>query len=148
MVLETIWFRAACLGFFPPFPHYFIFFLPLWGFLLFQRNFGYFWRKMPFGGILGPLEAFQVVLWPFGGILGLLEAFQWDFQGNMVGKQTNEPCSEIDKVVNHFWVLTMTTMPIHTAMNATNNNAKVSWINVYKQKSCGSNLNTNSLTSF
>ena len=30
----------------------------------------------------------------------------WDFQGNMVGKWTNEPCSEVDEVVNHFWVLT------------------------------------------
>ena len=24
----------------------------------------------------------------------------------MVGKWTNEPCSEVDEVVNHFWVLT------------------------------------------
>ena len=31
-----------------------------------------------------------------------------DFQGNMVGKWTNEPCSEVDEVVNHFWVLTQT----------------------------------------
>ena len=48
-----------------------------------------------------------MVLWPFRGILGLLEAFQWDFQGNMVGKWTNEPCSEVDEVVNTFWVLTV-----------------------------------------
>ena len=41
-----------------------------------------------------------MVLWPFGCILGLLE-------GNMVGKWTNEPCSEVDEVVNHFWVLTL-----------------------------------------
>ena len=44
-----------------------------------------FW---PFGGILGLLEAFYMVLWPFRGI--------W----------TNEPCSGVDEVVNHFWVLT------------------------------------------
>ena len=24
----------------------------------------------------------------------------------MVGKWTNEPCGEVDEVVNHFWVLT------------------------------------------
>ena len=50
-----------------------------------------------------------MVLWPFGGILGLLEAFWWYFQvfeGNMVGKWTNEPCSGVDEVVNTFWVLT------------------------------------------
>ena len=35
--------------FFSPFPHYFIFFLPFW------RNFGYFWRKRGFYGLL---EAF------------------------------------------------------------------------------------------
>ena len=46
-----------------------------------------------------------MVLWPFRGILGLLDAFQWDFQGNMVGKWTNEPCSGVDEVVNHFWGL-------------------------------------------
>ena len=39
MVLETIWFRAACLGFFRPFPHYFIFFLPFLGILLFLEEF-------------------------------------------------------------------------------------------------------------
>ena len=33
----------------------------------------------------------------------------WDFQGNIVGKWTNEPCSEVDEVVNHFWVLTIQT---------------------------------------
>ena len=50
-----------------------------------------------------------MVLWPFGGILGLLEAFWRDFQvfqGNMVGKRTNEPCSGVDEVLNTFWVLT------------------------------------------
>ena len=62
MVLETMWFRAACLGFFPPFPHYFIFFLPFWGFLLFLEEFWIFLEEK--GGF-----------WPFGGILGLLEAF-------------------------------------------------------------------------
>ena len=36
----------------------------------------------------------------------------WDFQGNMVGKWTNEPCSEVDEVVNHFWVLTHWTTDI------------------------------------
>ena len=49
------------------------------------------------------------VLWPFGGILSLLEAFQmvlWVFDGNMVGKWTNEPCNGADEVVNPFWVLT------------------------------------------
>ena len=59
MVLETIWFRAACLGFFPPFPHYFIFFLPFLGdFCYFRgildifggkRGFMAFWRL--FSGI-------------------------------------------------------------------------------------------------
>ena len=62
MVLETTWFRAAYLGFFPPFPHYFIFFLPFWGFLLFLEEFWIFLEeKRVFGS--------------FGGILGLLEAF-------------------------------------------------------------------------
>ena len=28
------------------------------------------------------------------------------FLGNMVGKWTNEPCSGVDEVVNHFLVLT------------------------------------------
>ena len=31
MVSETMWFRAACLGFFPPFPHYFYSFSSLLG---------------------------------------------------------------------------------------------------------------------
>ena len=60
-----------------------------------------------------------MVLWPFGGILGLLEAFYWDFQGffkgNMVGKWTNEPCSRVDEVVNHFWVLTSMQLIKHSA---------------------------------
>ena len=30
----------------------------------------------------------------------------WVFDGNMVGKWTNEPCNGVDEVVNHFWVLT------------------------------------------
>ena len=64
MVLETMWFREACLGFFPPFPHYFIFFSSLLGIFSILEEFWIFWRKMP-----------------FGGILGLLEAFEWDFQG-------------------------------------------------------------------
>ena len=45
------------------------------------------------------------VLWPFGGILSLLEAFcmvLWVFDGNMVGKWTNEPCNGADEAVNHF----------------------------------------------
>jgi len=68
MVLETIWFRAACLGFFPPFPHYFIFFLPFWGFCYFRgildifggkRGFLAFWRHFrPFGGFLDGFMAF------------------------------------------------------------------------------------------
>ena len=80
MVLETIWFRAACLGFFPPFPHYFIFFLPFFGdFCYFLRNFGYFWRKKgfldfwrhfrPFGGFLYGFMAFWRHFKPFGGFL-------------------------------------------------------------------------------
>ena len=28
----------------------------------------------------------------------------WVFDGNMVGKWTNEPCSGVDEVVNPFWV--------------------------------------------
>ena len=55
MVLETIWFRAACLGFLPPFPHYFIFFLPFWGFLLFLEE---FWIFLEEKGVFGLLEAF------------------------------------------------------------------------------------------
>ena len=31
----------------------------------------------------------------------------WVFDGNMVGKWTNEPCNGVDEVVNHFWVLTI-----------------------------------------
>jgi len=68
MVLETMWFRAACLGFFPPFPHYFIFFLPFWGFCYFRgildifggkRGFLAFWRHFrPFGGFLDGFMAF------------------------------------------------------------------------------------------
>ena len=68
-----------------------------------KRDFLAFWRHFrPFGGFLE-------VLWPFGGILSLLEAFcmvLWVFDGNMVGKWTNEPCNGADEVVNHFWVLT------------------------------------------
>ena len=30
----------------------------------------------------------------------------WVFDGNMVGKWTNEPCDGVDEVVNLFWVLT------------------------------------------
>ena len=63
----------------------------------FWRNFGYFLEE-------------KRVLWPFGGILSLLEAFQmvlWVFDGNMVGKWTNEPCNGVDEVVNLFWVLTL-----------------------------------------
>ena len=50
------------------------------------------------------------VLWPFGGVLSLLEDFYmviWVFDGNMVGKWTNEPCNGVDEVVNPFWVLTV-----------------------------------------
>ena len=32
----------------------------------------------------------------------------WVFNGDMVGKRTNEPCNGVDEVVNHFWVLTVT----------------------------------------
>ena len=53
---------SAVLGFFPPFSHYFIFFLPFWRLLPFWRNFGYFLEE-------------KRVLWPFGSILSLLEAF-------------------------------------------------------------------------
>ena len=31
----------------------------------------------------------------------------WVFDGNMVGKWTNEPCNGADEAVNHFWVLTL-----------------------------------------
>ena len=30
----------------------------------------------------------------------------WVFDGDMVGKWTNEPCNGVDEVVNHFLVLT------------------------------------------
>ena len=30
----------------------------------------------------------------------------WVFDGNMVGKWTNEPCNGVDEVVNPFWVIT------------------------------------------
>ena len=32
----------------------------------------------------------------------------WVFDGDMVGKWTNDPCNGVDEVVNHFWVLTGT----------------------------------------
>ena len=32
----------------------------------------------------------------------------WVFDGDMVGKWTNEPCNGVDEVVNPFWVLTFT----------------------------------------
>ena len=32
----------------------------------------------------------------------------WVFEGNMVGKWTNEPCNGADEEVNPFWVLTLT----------------------------------------
>ena len=31
----------------------------------------------------------------------------WVFDGNMVGKWTNEPCNGVDEVVNPFWVITV-----------------------------------------
>ena len=31
----------------------------------------------------------------------------WVFDGNMVGKWTNEPCNGADEAVNPFWVLTV-----------------------------------------
>ena len=31
----------------------------------------------------------------------------WVFDGNMVGKWTNEPCNGVDEVVNPFWVITL-----------------------------------------
>ena len=39
----------------------------------------------------------------------------WVFDGNMVGKWTNEPCNGVDEVVNHFWVLTVVMDEIHQA---------------------------------
>ena len=62
MVLETIWFRASCLGFFPPFSSLFYIFSSLLGILLFLEE---FWTFLEEKG----------VFWPFGGILSLLEAF-------------------------------------------------------------------------
>ena len=44
----------------------------------------------------------------FGGKEGF-KAFcmvLWVFDGNMVGKWTNEPCNGVDEVVNPFWVIT------------------------------------------
>ena len=68
MVLETIWFREACLGFFPHFPHYFILLFPFgdfaileefWTFLEEKRGFLAFWRHFrPFGGFLDDFMAF------------------------------------------------------------------------------------------
>ena len=34
----------------------------------------------------------------------------WVFDGDMVGKWTNEPCNGLDEVFNHFWVLTRETI--------------------------------------
>ena len=34
----------------------------------------------------------------------------WVFDGNMVGKWTNEPCNGVDEVVNPFWVLTLSVL--------------------------------------
>ena len=50
--------------------------------------------------------AFCRLFKPFGGFLHGL----WVFDGNMVGKWTNEPCNGVDEVVNPFWVLTGTLM--------------------------------------
>ena len=55
MVLETIWFRATCLWFFPPFPHYFYFFFPFGDFAIFRGILDIFGGKK---GFLGLLEAF------------------------------------------------------------------------------------------
>ena len=44
-----------------------------------------------------------MVLWPFGGFI---VGFFGLFNGKIVGKWTNEPCSEVDEVVSTFWVLT------------------------------------------
>ena len=59
-----------------------------------KRGFMAFWR--PFDGFMAFWRHFR----PFGGFLV-------GFSGNMVGKWTDEPHSEVDEVVNHFWVLTM-----------------------------------------
>ena len=79
MVLETMWFRAACLGFFPPFPHYFILSSLLGDFCYFRgifaifggkRGFLAFWRHFkPFGGFLNGFMAFWRHFRPFGGFL-------------------------------------------------------------------------------
>ena len=48
------------------------------------------------------------------GFVAFLEAFcmvLWVFDGNMVGKWTNEPCNGVDEVVNPFWVITYTKLP-------------------------------------
>ena len=37
----------------------------------------------------------------------------WVFDGDMVGKWTNEPCNGVDEVVNHFWVLTVTLLTLN-----------------------------------
>ena len=62
MVLETIWFRAACLGFFLLFLIILYFFFPFGDFTIFR-------------GILDIFGGKKGVFGPFGGILGLLEAF-------------------------------------------------------------------------
>ena len=68
MVLETIWFRAACLGFFLLFLIILYFFFPFgdfaileefWTFLEEKRGFLAFWRHFrPFGGFLDGFVAF------------------------------------------------------------------------------------------
>ena len=114
MVLETIWFREAVQGFFLLFLIILYFFFPFGDFCYFR---GILEEKR---GFFGLLEAFQAFWRLFRWFYGLLEVFQafWRlfsgifgaFKGNMVGKQTNEPCSGVDEVVNTFWVLTPFTM--------------------------------------
>ena len=41
----------------------------------------------------------------------------WVFDGNMVGKWTNEPCNGVDEVLNLFWVLTSGTSRIQSYDN-------------------------------
>ena len=41
----------------------------------------------------------------------------------MVGEWTNEPCSGVDVVVNHFWVLTLT-FPFASNINKAGNLAE------------------------
>ena len=66
MVLETMWFTTACLGFFPPFPHYFIFFFfPFGDFAIFRGILDFF------GGKRGFLAFWRLFRWFYG----LLEAF-------------------------------------------------------------------------